>query len=94
MKKTDLDEKLKTVTSNKNELNELSKKVQAISTKGLKKDSINKVSILNGKKNFSSGIFQNYLVFTPAKNTLNILVARLVLFRGHLKECQRKVLKI
>ena len=28
---------------------------------------INKFSILNGAKYFSSGIFQNYLVFTPAK---------------------------
>ena len=28
---------------------------------------INKFSILNGEKYFSSGIFQNYLVFTPAK---------------------------
>ena len=28
---------------------------------------INKASILNGAKYFSSGIFQNYLVFIPAK---------------------------
>ena len=56
-KKTDL---------NKNELNELSKKVKAISTKGLTKDLISRFSILNGAKNFSSGIFQNYLVFIPA----------------------------
>ena len=28
---------------------------------------INKFSILNGAKYFSSGIFQNYLVFLPAK---------------------------
>ena len=28
---------------------------------------INKFSILNGAKYFSSGIFQNYLVFTPTK---------------------------
>ena len=65
--KTDFDNKLKDVTSNKNELNELSKKVKAISTKGLTKDLIDKFSILNGAKYFSSGIFQNYLVFTPAK---------------------------
>ena len=64
---TDFDNKLKDVTSNKNELNELSKKVKAISTKGLTKDLINKFSILNGAKYFSSGIFQNYLVFIPAK---------------------------
>ena len=57
-----MDNKLKDVTSNKNELNELSKKVKAISTKGL----IDKFTILNGAKCFSSGIFQNYLVFIPA----------------------------
>ena len=49
---------------NKNELNELSKKLKAISTKGLTKDLINKYSIPNGAKHLSSGIFQNYLVFT------------------------------
>ena len=64
--KTDFNNKLKDVTSNKNELNELSKKVKAISTKGLTKDLIDKFSILNGAKYFSSGIFQNYLVFIPA----------------------------
>ena len=42
------------------------KKVKAISSKGLTKDLMNKFSILNGAKYFSSGIFQNYLVFTPA----------------------------
>ena len=63
---TDFDNKLKDVTSNKNELNELSKKVKAISTKGLTKDLINKFSILNGAKYFPSGIFQNYLVFIAA----------------------------
>ena len=59
--------KLKNVTSNKNELNVLSKKLKAISTKGLTKDLINKFSILNEAKYFSSGIFQNYLVFIPVK---------------------------
>ena len=67
MKKSSFDEKLRTVTSNKNELNELSKKVKAISTKGLRKDLTNTISILNGAKYFSLGIFQNYLVFLPAK---------------------------
>ena len=65
VKKTSFDEKLKTVTSNKNELNELSRKVKAASTKGLTKDFIDKISILNGTKYFSLGIFQNYLVFIP-----------------------------
>ena len=50
----------------KNELNEISKKVEAISTKGLTKDLISKYSILNGAKYFSSGILQNYLVFIAA----------------------------
>ena len=42
-------------------------KVKAVSSKVLTKDLINKFSILNGAKYFSSGIFQNYLVFIPAK---------------------------
>ena len=58
VKKADFDNKLKDVTSNKNELNELSKKVKAISTKGLTKDLINRFSILNGAKYFSSKIFE------------------------------------
>ena len=55
---------------NKNELNELSKKFKAISTKGLTKDFIDKFSICNGAKYFSSGIFQNYLVFIPARKCI------------------------
>ena len=43
------------------------KKAKAISTKCLKKYLINKFSILNGAKYFSSRIFQNYLVFIPTK---------------------------
>ena len=50
-----------------NQLNELSKKLEATSTKSLTKDLINKFSILNVTKYFSSQIFQNYLVFIPAK---------------------------
>ena len=67
VKKTDFDEKLKNITSNKNELNEISKKVKAISAKVLTKYLVNKFSILNGAKYFSSGIFQNYLVFILVK---------------------------
>ena len=52
---------------NKSELNELSRKVKAISTNGLTKDLVNKFSILNEGKYFSSGIFQNYLIFILAK---------------------------
>ena len=67
VKKRDFDIKLKDVTSIKHELNKLSKKVKAMSTKGSTKDLINKFSILNGAKYFSSRIFQNYLIFIPAK---------------------------
>ena len=42
-------------------------KVKAMSTKGLIKDLINKSSIPNGAKYFSSEIFQNYLVLIQAK---------------------------
>ena len=38
-----------------------------MSTKGLTKDLINEFTILNGAKYLSSGIFQTYLVFVPAK---------------------------
>ena len=64
----DFDDKLNNlnekVTSNKtkhvlveNELNELSKKADAISTKGLTKNLINGFEILYGTKDFSSEIF-------------------------------------
>ena len=79
-KKTDFDNKLKDVTSNKNELHELSKKVKAISTNELTKDLIDKFSILNGVKYFSLGIFLNYLVFIPVKKYIfkkNIFLALL-----------------
>ena len=57
VKRHTFDNGLKGLTSNKNELNVLSKKVKAISTKGLTKDLINKFSILDGAKYVSSGIF-------------------------------------
>ena len=50
-----------------NESNELSKKVKGISAKRLNKYLIDKFNIANGPKYFSSGIFQNYLVFVPGK---------------------------
>ena len=55
--KADFNNKLKYVASNKNELNELSK-VKPISIKRLIKDLIDKFSILNETKYFSSEIFQ------------------------------------
>ena len=65
VKQTDFDDKLNSVSSNKNEL---SKKVKAISTKRLTKQLINKFSILNTAKYiFFSLIFQSYLVFISAK---------------------------
>ena len=94
VKKTDFGNKLRDVTSNKNELNELSKKVKAISTKGLTKDLIDKFSILNGAKYFSSGIFQNYLVFILAKNALSVLVVLRGLTCGNIMECWKKLLNI
>ena len=105
VKKTDFDDKQKNlnknVTPNKtkhvlvgNELDEPSRKVEAISTIGLTTDLINGYKILNAAKYFSSGIFQNYLVFIPAKNTLNILVALLEFIHENLIESQKKILKI
>ena len=94
LKKRYFDNKLKNVTSNKNELNELSEKVKVTSTNELTKDLINKFSILNGAKYFSSGTFQNYLLFTPAKKYIKYFVALLGLIRGNLMECQKKVLKM
>ena len=45
------------------------KKLKQYQQKGLTKDLINKFSILNGGKYFSSGIFQNHLLFIPAKKS-------------------------
>ena len=53
---------------------------------------INKFSILNGAKHFSSEIFQNYLVFIPAKNYIWYFSGTAI--RGNPIECQKKVLKI
>ena len=50
VKNTDFDNKVDIVTSYKNELDELSKNVKAVSSKNLTKDLTNKFSILNGAK--------------------------------------------
>ena len=55
-----------------NELNEISTKVEKIWTKGLTKILTNGNKILNGAKCFSSGIFQNYLVFISAKKCIKL----------------------
>ena len=77
----------------KNEINELTKNVLAISIGGLTKDLINKFSILNGEKYFSSRIFQNYLVFIPAKKYIKYFSGTT---RGSwsLMECQKKIMKM
>ena len=74
------------------ELNELSKKVESISTKGLTKDLINKYKILNGTKYFSSAILQNYLVFISGNKYFKFFSGTTDI--GNLMECQKKVLKI
>ena len=78
MKTIDFDDKLKNlntkITSNKtkhvvvkNQLNEVSKKVEAISTKELTKDLKNRYSVINVAIYFYSGILQTYFLFIPAK---------------------------
>ena len=93
VKKTDFGNKLRDVTSNKNELNELSKNVKAISTTGLTKKLIN-TFILNGAKYFSLEIFQNYLLFIPTKKYIKYFSGTTGVTFGNLMECQKKVLKI
>ena len=53
--------KKKNVTSDKNELNELSKKVKALSTKGFTKDLINEV---NRSKIEQKDFLQEYFIIT------------------------------
>ena len=94
MNKTGFNNKIKDVTSSKNELNKLSKKVKAISTKRLTKDLIDKFSILNAAKYFSSGIFQNYLVFIPVIKHIKYFLALFGLNHGNVMEYQKIVWKI
>ena len=68
--------------------------MEELSTKGLTKDLIDGHKILNGTKYFPSRIFQNHLVFMPAKNSLNILMVLLEFIRENLMECHKKVLKV
>ena len=56
--KNDISNLVKKTELSKNELNQLSKNVKAISTKALAKDFINKFSVFNRAKYFSWGIFQ------------------------------------
>ena len=45
-----------------------------MSTKGLTKDLVDKLSILNGAKYYSFGIFQHYLVFMPTKKYIKYFI--------------------
>ena len=80
IKKIDFDDKLKyfnkKVNPNKTrhiEVNtKLEKKLKIISTKALTADLINKYSILNGAKYFSSNGPQNYLIFTSIRKIIFI----------------------
>ena len=71
-----------------------------MSTKGLTKDLINKFKVLNGTKYFSSGIFQNYLVFIPAKKYIKYLnlqlhkLSLLELILRNVGKWQKKILKV
>ena len=53
------------------------------------KDLTDKFSIINGAKYFSLEIFQNYLVFIPAKR-LHIFMLQPEFIHGNLMECQKK----
>ena len=75
------------------DLNELSKNVKAMSTKELTKDLINKFSIINAAKYFSSGIFQNCLMFTPAKKYI-ICFSSTTWIHLWKMEFQKKIFKI
>ena len=69
VKKTDFDNEVQNITSNRNQLNKLYiyQKNTPISTNGLTKDFINKFSIFDRAKCFRSGIFQYYSVFILVK---------------------------
>ena len=64
-----------------------------VSTKGLRKDLINKYSILNGAKNFINEYYKIILYLYQLKSMLNILVALPKFIRGNLMECHKEVLK-
>ena len=63
------------------------KKIDAISTIGLTKDLTYGYKILNDAKYSFSGIFQNYLVFIPAKKCIKCFKDTSLI------ECQKNVLK-
>ena len=65
-----------------------------MSAKGLTKDLIDKFSILNGAKYFSSGLFQNYLVFVSAKNYIKYFSGTVQIGSWKSNGKSEKILKI
>ena len=79
---------------NKNEFKKLFKKVKAISTKELKKDLMNKFSILNEAKYFFfRNISKLFSICTCLKN-IKYFSGLLELIHGYLREFLKKILKI
>ena len=76
------------------ESNELSKNVKTISTKRLTKDLINGYKIFIDVKYYSSGIFQNCLVFIPAKKYIKYFSGTTQIICGNIIECQKKIRRI
>ena len=76
------------------ESNELSKNVKTISTKRLTKDLINGYKIFIDVKYYSSGIFQNCLVFIPAKKYIIYFSRTTQIICGNMIEYQKKIRKI
>ena len=80
-----------------NELNDISEKVKAISTKRLKKDLINKhsiYSILNGAKYFYSGILQKYFVFILAKKYIKYFSVTTDIYLWKSNEMSEEIIEI
>ena len=65
-----------------------------MSSKRLTKDLINKFSVPNGAKNLSSGIFQNYLLFIPAKKYIKYFSGTTWIDSWKFNGFQKKTLKI
>ena len=74
-------------------LNKLSEKVEVISTKGLTKDLINKYSILNGTKYFSSDGLKNDLVFIPASRRISTFSRTNKIYSGKSKGMSEESIK-
>lgn len=64
-----------------NELNKLSEKVKPMSTKELIENSINKYSVLNNAKYFSSGVLKNYQVFISANKSVEFFIGTDQIFK-------------